>query len=274
MLIKPNLRLLFWETTAGCNLACIHCRRLDVATEMMKNDLTLSEACRFIDGVAEVGKTVLVLSGGEPLIRKDIFDIAQYAVSKDLIVAMATNGTMIDATVAERIKRVGLQRVAVSIDGADASTHDDFRKQPGSLAAALRGLKYCRDVGLSLQINSTVTRHNVHQLDQIYRLAKEYGVDALHFFMLVPVGCGMSIADSHMLPAERYEEVLNWVYDRSMEGEIFVKATCAPHYFRVINQRAKQDGRRLNGAKSGLHAVTRGCLAGTDICFVSHQGDV
>lgn len=274
MIIQPNLRLLFWETTVGCNLACIHCRRLDVAAEQMKQDLSLSESLRFIDQVAEVGPCILVLSGGEPLYRKDIFDIAQYGTWKGLIMAMATNGTLIDAAVARRIKESGIHRVAVSVDGADAKTHDDFRKQPGSLAAALRGLQFCREAGVSLQMNCTVTKHNVHQLDQLYRLAQEIGIDALHFFMLVPVGCGMSIADSHMLSAEKYEEVLNWVYNRSKEGKMFVKATCAPHYFRVVNQRAKQEGRRVERTTAGMHAFSRGCLAGTDICFVSHQGDV
>ena len=274
MRIQPQLRLLFWETTAGCNLACIHCRRLDVAKQMMQNDLSLAESLRLVEQVAEVGSCILVLSGGEPLIRSDLFDIAHFAVWKGLTVALATNGTLIDAEMAGRIHRSGIRRVAISIDGADETTHDDFRKQPGSLQAALAGLEHCRSRALSLQINCTVTRQNVHQLDDLYRLAGERGVDALHFFMLVPVGCGMSIADSHMLPAEEYEKVLNWIYDRSREGKMFVKATCAPHYFRVVNQRAKQDGVRPQSQKSGMHAFTRGCLAGTDICFVSHNGEV
>lgn len=274
MIIQPNLRILFWETTAGCNLACIHCRRLDVASKMMKEDLSLSEAFLFVDDLSELGPCILVLSGGEPLIRKDIFDIAQYASWKGLVVALATNGTLIDSDIAKRINESGIHRVAISIDGSDPGTHDDFRKQPGSLAAALGGMSFCRREGLSLQINCTITRHNVHQREELYRLALDYGVDALHFFMLVPVGCGMSIADTHMLPAEKYEEVLNWIYEKASEGKMFVKATCAPHYFRVANQRAKQEGRHLEAAKNGLHAFTRGCLAGTDICFVSHKGDV
>lgn len=274
MILKPNLRILFWETTAGCNLACIHCRRLDVAQEMMKDDLTLGESFSLIDDLAMVGPMILVLSGGEPLIRKDIYDIAFYGSLMGLTVALATNGTMIDESVARRIKESRIHRVAISIDGADSSTHDDFRKQPGSLEGALRGMWLCRREDLSLQINCTVTQHNVHQLDRLYRLALDHGADAFHLFMLVPVGCGMSIADSHMLPAEKYEEVLNWIYDRAREGKMFVKATCAPHYFRVVNQRAKGEGRRMEGSKDGMHAFTRGCLAGTDICFISHKGDV
>ncbi len=282
MKLPHRLRLLFWETTAGCNLACIHCRRLDVATEMMQNDLSLAESLTLVDQLASLGRLILVLSGGEPLIRGDIFEISRHATDKGLIVALATNGTLIDRAVAEKIKGSGIHRVAVSLDGADRSTHDDFRRQPGSLAAALAGISHCRASGLSLQINCTVTRHNLHQLDQLYQLGLECGAEAMHFFMLVPVGCGMSIADSHMLQAGQYEEVLNWIYTHSQEGKIFVKATCAPHYFRVVNQREKMKKRGQGESSSEPHshltpsfsAFTRGCLAGTDIAFVSHQGDV
>ncbi len=291
MKIEPNLRILFWETTAGCNLECIHCRRLDVASEMMKDDLTLAETQVFIDQLAQTSKCILVLSGGEPLVRKDIFDIAHYAGVKGLTVALATNGTLIDEGIAGKISQAGIRRVAVSIDGADETTHDDFRKQPGSLAGAIRGMEACRAEGLSLQINCTITQHNVHQLDAIYQLALKFKADAFHLFMLVPVGCGMSIADTHMLPAERYEKVLGWIYDRWKEGKMFVKATCAPHYFRVVNQKRKEESLKtgvpvsqLAGGRPTGHpghpggspyaTFTRGCLAGSDICFVSHKGDV
>lgn len=240
----------------------------------MRDDLSLAESFTFIQQLREVGHCILVLSGGEPLIRKDIFDIAQYANWQGLTVALATNGTLIDRDVASKIRKSGIHRVAISIDGSDPSTHDDFRKQPGSLAGALQGMTFCRQEGISLQINCTITQHNVHQLDPLYQLALEHQADAFHLFMLVPVGCGMSIADSHMLSAEKYEEVLNWIYDRAQEKKMFVKATCAPHYFRVVNQRAKKEHRPIGGEKQGMHAFTRGCLAGTDICFVSHKGDV
>jgi radical SAM protein with 4Fe4S-binding SPASM domain len=305
-----ELRLLFWETTAGCNLECIHCRRLDVSKELMKNDLTTIEALQFVRHLAEFARPILVLSGGEPLFRPDIFQIATSAGDCGLPVALATNGTLIDERMAHSIVDCGIRRVAISIDGADETTHDNFRRQSGSLAAALRGFRNLRRLGMSMQINCTVTRHNVHQIEQLYSMALELGADALHLFMLVPVGCGVQIAQSNMLPAEEYERVLNWMYDKSKRGEVHLKATCAPHYFRVMRQRIAEErrtktadrGRNTEDAKqriehrhpsgrevvthrssdvgrpsshpAGMAAMTKGCLAGSAICFVSHTGEV
>ena len=283
----PDLRLLFWETTAGCNLACIHCRRIDIARTLMKDDLDLDESRRFLDSVADCrpanGPLILVLSGGEPLFRPDIFEIASYGRSKGLIVSLATNGTLVDDAVADRVVETGIARVAISIDGADAATHDDFRKQPGALAAALEGFQRLKGRGVSMQINCTITRHNRHQVDDLYRLAVDLGAEAMHLFMLVPVGCGVTIAESNMLPAEEYESVLRWMYRRTLEGRLQLKATCAPHYFRIAAQERKAAGLSGAMARSGgghhpghaaLAANTKGCLAGQSICFVSHKGDV
>ncbi len=283
------LRLLFWETTAGCNLECVHCRRLDVSQQLMQNDLKTAEAFQFITDLAGFAKPILVLSGGEPLFRPDIFQIARHAGERGLTVALATNGTLITEDVADKIVASGIQRVAISIDGADEVTHDNFRKQAGSLAAALNGFRHLRQRGMSMQINCTVTRHNVHQIELLYNKARALGADALHLFMLVPVGCGVQIAESNMLPAEKYEEVLNWMYDKSQLHELHLKATCAPHYFRVAKQRGVAE-RRSGGSgvpaapghphtqrgvhPTGMAAMTKGCLAGSAICFVSHTGEV
>ena len=298
----PSPRLIFWETTAGCNLACIHCRRITVADQLMPQDLTTAEAFDLIDQVAAFGSPIFVLSGGEPLFRPDIFDIARHATDAGLIVALATNGTLITADVARKIKESGVKRVSVSFDGADAPTHDIFRG-PGAFAAAMRGIGHLRDVGLPFQINTTVARHNVHQMPETLALAKEIGAVALHLFLLVPVGCGVEIApDQQILPGE-YEAVLNWMYDAEMEGGIELKATCAPHYFRIARQRQAEERRNgivrerpssmhrqqhggntatgghpgSNGHGQGRHAMnamTKGCLAGTGVSFISHRGEV
>ena len=298
----PSPRLIFWETTAGCNLACIHCRRITVADQLMPQDLTTAEAFDLIDQVAAFGSPIFVLSGGEPLFRPDIFDIARHATDAGLIVALATNGTLITADVARKIKESGVKRVSVSFDGADAPTHDIFRG-PGAFDAAMRGIGHLRDVGLPFQINTTVARHNVHQMPETLDLAKEIGAVALHLFLLVPVGCGVEIApDQQILPGE-YEAVLNWMYDAEMEGGIELKATCAPHYFRIARQRQAEERRNgivrerpssmhrqqhggntatgghpgSNGHGQGRHAMnamTKGCLAGTGVSFISHRGEV
>jgi radical SAM protein with 4Fe4S-binding SPASM domain len=314
--------------TKGCNLRCIHCRAS--ATELSSpEDLSTQAARDIIDQIAAVSSAILVLSGGEPLFRKDIFQLAQYGTDKGLRVALATNGTLVTKEVAERIVASGVKRVAISLDGADAITHDKFRGIPGAFDAAIAGFRNLKALGMSVQINTTIARHNAHQLPDVLELARSLGADALHTFLLVPVGCGVDIAAEQMVPPEEYERMLNWFYDRSLEGGIELKATCAPHYFRVVRQRRVAEHRSAaaaeaahsselpqNGPSKGplgteaprigatemtmpgstgielkphgighavghpgshptdMNAMTKGCLAGTAVCFISHQGEV
>lgn len=306
----PPPRLIFWETTAGCNLACIHCRRITVADQLLPQDLTTAEAFSLIDQVADFARPIFVLSGGEPLFRPDIFAIARHASDAGLIVALATNGTLIDASVARRIQESGVRRVSISFDGADAATHDIFRG-PGAFDKALTGMEHLRRVGVPYQINTTVARHNVHQMEQTLALAKEMDAQALHLFLLVPVGCGVEIADDQQISPVEYEAVLNWMYDAEMAGGMELKATCAPHYFRIVRQRQAEERRQgifrerpashhrqqqaggnghghptsaegnLGGGSDGneaarqaMNAMTKGCLAGAGVCFISHRGEV
>jgi len=313
----PPLRLLFWESTVGCNLECVHCRRLEVSQELSKHDLTTAQALDLIRSLPETGKPIFVFSGGEPLMRPDIFDLAEEVRKVGLPGALATNGTMLCEATAKTIIDVGIRRVSISFDGPDAETHDSFRGK-GTFERSIAGLKLLRSKGMSIQINTTITRHNYHKLDKTYELALSLGVDALHLFMLVPVGCGMELPESIMLQPEEYEKALNWIYDRSLENKLHLKATCAPHYFRVMRQRAKEDGVAMPAAAHphrGMHpgamaadghnaaqahlppqgaaghpggvgghpgghpggdmtAMTKGCLAGQAVCFVSHTGEV
>src|SRR5512142_1418757 len=246
-LSKP--RLIFWELTKGCNLRCIHCRAS--ATELSSpTDLPTDDAIDIITQIAAYGSPILVLSGGEPLYRRDIFQLARFATDRGLRVALATNGTMVTKQLARRIVDAGVRRVSISLDGADALTHDTFRGIPGAFDAAVYGLRNLRDLGMSVQINMTIARHNARQLPQVLEMARGLGADALHTFLLVPVGCGIEIADRQMVPPEEYEKMLNWFYDRSLEGGIELKATCAPHYFRVVRQRRAAERKETGAAKA------------------------
>ena len=225
----PAPRLVFWESTAGCNLRCSHCRRITLSDGLLPDDLSTEEAERMIDQLAAVGRPILVLSGGEPLLRPDIFSLAHRATGAGLIVALATNGTLVDDRVAAQIRESGVQRVSVSLDGVDAETHDVFRRLPGSYAAAVAGMAALRRAGVAVQINVTVAKHNQSQLEGMRSLAKELGAVALHLFLLVPVGCGAEIADEQMVDAQEYERILNWLFDvESVEEALELKATCAP----------------------------------------------
>ncbi len=293
--MTPSLRLVFWESTKACNLSCKHCRAVP-RKQLGPTELRTAEAFNLIDQIAEVAKPVFVLSGGEPLFRPDLFDIGAYGVESGFRMALATNGTLVTERVAAHIADTGFSRVAISLDGAVPATHDRFRGLPGSHALALRGLRNLRDEGVSVQINSTIAQHNVTELPALLDLALEIGADALHLFMLVPVGCGLEIAPSEMLPAGEYERVLHWFDEQSKTCPIDLKATCAPHYYRIRAQRLESDRRNgdmsgtfiapgtrakaapslLGGGAHGQHlsAMTRGCLAGTAVCFISNEGDV
>ena len=293
--MTPSLRLVFWESTKACNLTCRHCRAVPQKA-LSPSELRTAEAFDLIDQIARVAKPVFVLSGGEPLFRPDLFDIGAYGVESGFRMALATNGTLVNGRVAAHIADTGFSRVAISLDGAIPATHDAFRGLPGSHELAVRGLRNLREEGVSVQINSTIAKHNVSELPALLDFALEIGADALHLFMLVPVGCGLEIAPSEMLPADEYERVLRWFDEQSKSCPIDLKATCAPHYYRIRAQRLESD--RRNGDMSGtfiapgtrakaapsllagggrgqhLSAMTRGCLAGTAVCFISNEGEV
>ncbi len=268
-----QLRLLFWETTAACNLSCRHCRRLDLAAGgLAPGDLDTAACLKLVDQLASFARPILVLSGGEPLLRPDLFRIAARAREQGLPVALATNGTLIGPALARQIVDSGVRRVSISLDGATAAVHDAFRGLPGSFERALEGFQHLCALGMSLQVNCTVARHNQHQLEEVHALAKRIGAEALHFFMLVPVGCGVELSASQQLEPRRYEEILGWIYDRQQQDPALqLKATCAPHYFRILHQRG---GSRGGASADGMHTLTRGCLAGSAVCFVSHTGEV
>jgi radical SAM protein with 4Fe4S-binding SPASM domain len=293
--MTPGLRLVFWETTKACNLSCRHCRAVP-QTALGPTEMQTPEALALMDQIAQVAKPVLVLSGGEPLFRPDLFTLGEYGVKLGFRMALATNGTLIDRSVADRIAAAGFSRVAISLDGAKSETHDAFRNLFGSHARALEGIRALRQARVSVQINSTVAKHNVAELRDLLQLALDLDADALHLFMLVPVGCGVEIAPTEMLSADEYERVLHWFDEESKSCPIDLKATCAPHYYRIRAQRLEQDRRHgdtthsfiapgtrakaapqlLNGGQPGQHlsAMTRGCLAGTAVCFISNEGDV
>ena len=279
------LRLLFWETTIKCNLTCAHCRRLE-SDEAAFRDLSNAQARSLIEQVAELGRMqavmpVLVFSGGEPLCREDLFELVGQAKSLGIVPTLATNGTLIDATMAKVIKESGIARVAVSLDGATAEVHDKLRQLEGSFERAVDGINHLRDRKIPFQINVTLTKHNAGQLEDIYELAESLGAVALHIFMLVPVGCGQALAETDMLSPEQYEEKMLEIYRLESLGRLQMKVTCGPHYERVIRQQGLHQARTGTDQSSGVvpgrskhKGVSRGCLAGMGVLFVGHQGDV
>ncbi|MBW2366446.1 MAG: heme b synthase [Deltaproteobacteria bacterium] len=269
---KDQLRLVAWEITRNCNLACIHCRASATNgpyTGELKTDVCLA----LLDQIARVGNPIVILTGGEPLLRNDIFQVARYGTDLGLRMVMAPNGTLITRAVAENMVEAGIQRISISLDGATRESHDQFRGVPGAYDGALAGISHAKSAGIDFQINTTITRKNLVEIPKIQDLAVKLGAVAHHIFLLVPTGRGKYLLDQE-ISADQYEETLNWFYDQHNQSPLQLKATCAPHYYRILRQRAKKDGVSVTFESHGLDAVTRGCLGGTGFCFISHRGVV
>ncbi len=269
---EATLRLVAWETTRNCNLSCIHCRA-SATNGPYEGELDTKSAFRLLDQIAEVGKPIIILTGGEPLLRPDIFDISKYGDSLGLRMVMAPNGTLITKESAKKMAESGIKRISASIDGATKEFHDHFRGVDGAYDSALKGIEYVKEAGIDFQINTTITKSNLDQIPKILKLAENLGAVAHHIFLLVPTGRGKYIVDQE-IDAKEYESTLNWFYDQREKTPLQLKATCAPHYYRILRQRAKKEGKTVTFKTHGLDAVTRGCLAGTGFCFISHTGKV
>ncbi len=271
-LFQANLRLVAWELTRSCNLACVHCRAA-AQDRPYEGELSEAECRKVMDQIAEVAKPIVILTGGEPLLRPDVFDLARYGSELGFRMTMATNGTLLTRQVVQRIIDSGIQRISVSLDGAGAESHDAFRKVQGAFEGALRGIAFAREAKLDFQINTTITDANIEEFPKIHELAVSLGAVAHHIFMLVPMGRGKDLAEEG-ISAEKYEKALHWFYERRDKAPIQLKATCAPHYYRILRQRAKSEGKEINFQTFGLDGVTRGCLGGSSFAFISHVGQV
>ena len=255
--------MIAWEVTRSCNLGCRHCR---ASSEFgpYTDELTTAECFRIIDEIASLGGPVIILTGGEPLLRKDIFTIAEYASGKSLRVVMATNGTLLTEESAGQIKRSGINRISISLDGPDEAAHDSLRQVSGSFAGALRGIKKAQEAGLKVQVNSTISKGNIRLIPALMRLAEDLKADALHFFLLVPTGRAKVMLQEELSPAE-YEEALRFLSQRKKEFPLEMKVTCAPHFNRLLLEGPIDAAASLKG---------RGCMGGVSFCFISHTGQL
>ncbi len=267
-----DLRLVAWETTRNCNLSCRHCRA-SARHGSYSGELDTASCLRLLDQIAETGSPIVILTGGEPLLRDDIFDIAAYGTKQGLKMVMAPNGTLITETTALRLADSGITRISISLDGATPESHDQFRGVSGAYAGAIRGAGLAQAAGVEFQINTTITRHNLAEIPDIMALAENIGAVAHHIFLLVPTGRGKELAHQ-AISATDYENTLNWFYDQKKKTGLQLKATCAPQYYRILRQRARQEKQSVTYQTHGLDAVTRGCLGGTAFCFISHIGIV
>lgn len=264
-----------WEITRRCNLRCVHCRSSSEMEAKGHPDFSTSEAFRVIDDIASYAKPVVVLSGGEPLIRKDVFEIAQYGTDKGLRMCLATNGTLVNGEICGKIKASGIKIVSLSLDGSEESVHDDFRSQKGAFTGTINAARLFKEYGIEFIVNSSFTRRNQEEIPKVYRLAKELGATAWYMFMIVPTGRGEEIMNE-LISKEDYEEILDWHYQMEKDEDMMlVRPTCAPHYYRVVLQQSKKEGEKFR--KRTLKFSTggsKGCIAGQLICLIDVDGNV
>ncbi len=273
-----------WELTRACAFACKHCRA-EAQPRRDPNELTTEEAFGLIDQIREFGDPILVITGGDPMMRSDLYDLLGYAVQQGLRTSLTPTTTrLVTREALTRVKDTGVRRVAVSLDGPTAEVHDAFRGFSGSFDIAKRIIKNVADVGLSLQINTTVSRYNIHLLDDMADLVGESNVVQWSLFFLVPTGRA-NAAD--MITPEEHEQVFNWLYDLRELASFDIKSTAAPAYRRVVlqRQRAASGPPTGNGPASaaagagyryadGLGRPAKSVNDGNGFCFISHTGDV
>jgi heme b synthase len=264
-----------WETTRRCNLHCIHCRSSSEQEVNDHPDFSLEEAFRIVDNIVSYAKPVIVLSGGEPLVRKDIFDIARYGTDKGLRMCLATNGTLVTDEICDKIKTSGIRIVSLSLDGSEESVHDDFRNQKGAFEGTIKAARLFKKHGIEFIINSSFTKRNQEEIPKVCRLAKDLGATAWYMFMIVPTGRGEEIMNE-LISKEDYEEILDWHYQMEKdEKDMLVRPTCAPHYYRIVLQKSKQE--RVKYERRSLKFSTggaKGCIAGQLICLIDVDGNV
>ena len=269
-----------WEVTRACAYACVHCRA-DAMHKPDPHELSTEEALRLIDRLADFGSPILIFTGGDPMMRKDLYQLIAYATQKGLRCSLTPTATALPTTERlEKARQAGIRRIALSLDAPRPEIHDSFRQVPGSWQRTMDILHRAQAIGLSVQVNTTVAKHNVDILDEMIPFLQEVGAVQWSLFFLVPTGRAQA---SNMISAEEHERVFNWLYDLSKNAPFDIKSTAAPMYRRVAieRKRLEQGGNKpvtFQGAgfqyADGLNRPTRGVNDGNGFLFISHIGDI
>ena len=280
-----------WNLTQRCNLHCAHCYMSAAAHAETAGELSTAECQRIMDEIAQVNPAVfLILTGGEPLIRKDIFDLASYASDKGFTVVLGTNGVLLREAEARRMRQSGMQGASISLDSVDAQRHDTFRQLPGAWESAVRATKVLTAEGLDFSIHTSITTWNVDEMPAMIDLARQLGARVLNFFFLVRTGRGADLMD---ITPEQYERLLTaiahaqgvgtmttdsqaapvyggedpWSVPTGHAGDMIIRAKCAPHLRRILYTLDPHSALLQNYAQGS-------CPAGKYYCRITPTGDV
>lgn len=269
-----------WEVTRACAYACVHCRA-DAMHTPDPNELNTAEALRLIDRLAEFGSPILIFTGGDPMMRRDLHELIAYATQKGLRCSLTPTATALPTTARlEKVREAGIRRIALSLDAPVPQIHDSFRQVKGSWQRTMDILHRAQSIGLSVQVNTTVAKHNVDILDEMIPFLQEVGAVQWSLFFLVPTGRAQA---SNMISPEEHERLFNWLYDLSKNAPFDIKSTAAPMYRRVAIERKRMEQGSdkpvtFQGAgfqyADGLNRPTRGVNDGNGFLFISHVGDI
>ncbi|WLR52187.1 TIGR04053 family radical SAM/SPASM domain-containing protein [Bacillus tianshenii] len=284
---NENPFIVIWELTRACGLKCLHCRA-EAQYKRHPLELSYEEGTALIDDIQAMGNPLLVFTGGDPLMREDVFDIAKYAIDKGVRVSMTPSATPnVTKEAMEKAKEVGLSRWAFSLDGPNADIHDHFRGTSGSFDLTMNAIQYLHELNMPLQINTVISRYNIDYLDEMAQLIEDLDCVLWSVFFLVPTGRGQ---EADMISPVQHEQVFQWLYDLSKRVSFDIKTTAAQHYRRVVIQNkmreniSKSEGNAIHyedalqkgttGQIDGLGRAPKGVNDGNGFVFISHTGDV
>ena len=264
--------LVIWEVTQACDLACVHCRA-SAQPERNPAELSTEQGYRLLDEIRSFGEPLMVFTGGDPLKRPDLYELIRYSVKIGLRTNVTPSATpLLTAEAIEGFQAAGIARMAISLDGPDAATHDEFRGIPGTFDRAMFALRHARDIGLDTQLQTTVSRRNMARLAEIAEIAKEVRTRMWSLFFLIVTGRAEEGDD---LLAPEYEQVFAFMYELSKTAPFGVKTTEAMHYRRYVAQRIKAEhGVTENENAKGVAWRTAGVSDGKGFVFVSHTGEI
>jgi radical SAM protein len=264
--------LVIWEVTQACDLACVHCRA-SAQPNRNPEELSTEQGYRLLDEIRSFGEPLMVFTGGDPLKRPDLFDLVRYSVKIGLRTNVTPSATpLLTAEAIRQLKDCGIARMAISLDGPDAASHDDFRGIPGTFDTAMFALREAQRIGLDTQLQTTVTRRNMHRLPEIAEIARQVGTKMWSLFFLIVTGRAEGADD---LQAEEYEGVFQFMYELSKTAPFGIKTTEAMHYRRYVAQRMKAEHRNAPSEAAGAVVWrTAGVSDGKGFVFVSHKGEI
>ena len=271
---QPELTVIAWEITRRCMMDCRHCRAGEKPATS-EHELSTQECFHLIDDMVSFSSPVVMITGGEPMLRDDLPEIVHYLSGKGLGTTLSPCGPLVKEQNLSALKDAGLGYISFSIDAIDAAAHDDFRRYPGAFDAVLKGIESSKKAGMDFAILTTVTRHNYNDLPRIIQFASDLGAAFFIPFFLVPTGNGKDIRHHQLSPAE-YEDCLNRLYDLStgrhmlpVRKDMVIRPGCAPHFYRIIHQQEGAYKLSFFGTP-----ITDGCLAGISFLFISYSGIV